>query len=116
LSVDEEKDISGVREATLNCATLETPPPGDGFVTLIDTFPLDERLVAGTDAVNAVLDVNVVCSGTPFQLTTEASVNPKPFMVNWNPRLPCGAEDGAMECTLGTGFEVTGFARLLVSK
>ena len=79
---DEEKDISGVGGTTLNSIALEVPPPGDGLLTVMEAFPLDERFAAGTVAVSTVLDVNVLCSGTPFQLTLEDSVNPAPFNVS----------------------------------
>jgi hypothetical protein len=61
--------------------------------------------LAGTDAVNWVVLMNVVVSTVPFQCTTEPDENPVPFTVRVNPAAPAVAVFGLM--ALMTGGAVT---------
>src|SRR5262249_39656000 len=68
--------------------TFETPPPGAGLETVIDTVPMVATSEAGIDAVNCALLTNVVDRGLPFQFTTDVGANPAPLIVIVNPAEP----------------------------
>ena len=82
----------------------EVPPPGVGLKTVACAVPavaISEEAIA---ACSWVLLTSVVPRVDPFQLTTEAPVNPLPFTVKVNAAPPAEAVEGDSEVTEGAGL------------
>jgi hypothetical protein len=73
---------------TLKKTAPEVPPPGVGFVTVMEAVPVAAMSVAGIAAVRRELLTKVVGRGLPFQFTTEVETKPVPFTVSVNPGPP----------------------------
>jgi hypothetical protein len=74
--------------------TLDAPPPGDGFTTVIEAVPAVAMSAAVMAAVNCVALTKVVVRALPFQSTVDAETNPVPFTVSVNPAPPGAAVSG----------------------
>jgi len=88
----------------VNVMLPEVPPPGTGFVTATLAVPVAAISVAGTSAVIAVDDTNVVVSPAPFHLTVELLTKFVPDKLNVKSGLPAVVELGLIELSVGTGF------------
>ena len=62
----------------------------------MDAVPLDAMRVAGTAAVSCVVEIKVVASGLPFQVTVLAAVKPVPLTVRVNAGPPGETVEGEM--------------------
>src|SRR5271155_3572427 len=69
--------------------TFDVPPPGKGFVTVIETVPAFLIFAAEIFAFDRLADSTLVRIGDPFQLITAVDAKPVPFTVNTN-SLPPG--------------------------
>jgi hypothetical protein len=76
---------------TLKYITFEAPPPGAGFVTVMEAVPASAISEAGIAAVICKLLMKVVVRGLPFQFAVELETNPVPLIVRVNPALPGAA-------------------------
>src|SRR5437870_1932470 len=89
---------------TMNVSAFETPPPGEGLLTVTLAVPCVATSLAGIAAVSCVLLTNVVVRGAPFHCTLEPPTNPWPVTFSVNAPLPAAAELGLSEPTAGTGL------------
>src|SRR6266567_6022708 len=100
-----EKMVSGTRE--------DTPPPGVGFDTEIDSHPRLRRSAAVTVACNWELLVNVVTSGFPFSSTAAPGTKFDPvtvMAVSFEPlRIACGDTAAMVGARLKSAPEIVRF-------
>jgi hypothetical protein len=95
---------------TEKATVLETPPPGDGFTTLMFRIPAEARSAAGITAFRVVEFTKVVAMVAVPTCTTEFCRKFEPVSVTATLLLPCAAELGETADTVGTGLaEVGGF-------
>ena len=82
----------------------DVPPPGAGFVTVIDALPAVAISAAVIVAVIWPPLTNVVALGLPLKFTTEVEIRlvPLTISVNWAP--PAVAEFGTKEVIVGAGL------------
>src|SRR5579884_2432880 len=82
---------------------LELPPPGAGVTTWTNKVSADCRKRAGTTASNSVELMNVVCSGTRFNCTTEVAAKFAPRTCKFKTDVPASTAAGVMN-------EITGIS------
>jgi hypothetical protein len=102
--------ITGVA-AIVNVCGFDVPPPGPGFVTVIEAVPGVTMKEAGTAAVSCVEETNVVASDVAFHLTVDVETKFVPFTVNVKPTLPAVTQLGLIDVVVGAGLlmvKVTG--------
>src|SRR4029077_16377556 len=87
-------DKEAVEFVTGKKTTLDVPPPGTGFTTVIQAVAGTEVSVAGTVAVNCRLLTKLVARLAPFQLIVLPGRKPVPFTVSVNPEPPGAALPG----------------------
>lgn len=95
---------SGLLAVMVNTCVALVPPPGRGVKTVTGTVPAALIFDAATTAVNCVGLINVVASGTPFQLTTEPVTKLLPVTVKVKAPLPAIAVLGLMAVVTGIGL------------
>ena len=95
--------IAGVA-LIVNVCTLDVPPPGLGFTTVIDAVPAVATREAGTVAVSCVEETKLVARGAPFHFTVEVETNFVPFTVKLKSALPAVVQVGLIEVVVGTGL------------
>ena len=81
------------------------PPPGVGFVTVIEADPAVAISAAVIVAVTCPPLTNVVARGEPLKFTTEVEIKFVPFTINENDAPPAVAEFGTSEVIAGAGFD-----------
>jgi hypothetical protein len=99
---------------TVNVCALEVPPPGVGFVTVIDAVPVASTSEARIVASSVELEMNVVERDEPFQLTLEPDTKLVPVTVSVKSGLPAAVEVGLREVVVGTGFRIVNVCALEV--
>jgi len=102
----ESAEIVGIGLALLivNTALPEVPPPGVGFLTVIEADPEEATSEAGTRADNWVALTYVVVSELLFQRTVEVAMKPPPLTVRVNDAAPAVALAGVIDEIEGAGF------------
>ena len=85
-------------------AAVDVPPPGAGFVTVIEAVPAAAISAAVIAAVTCPPLLNVVARGDPLKFTTEVEIKFVPFTINENATPPAVAALGTSELIVGTGF------------
>jgi hypothetical protein len=88
----------------VNVRAPEVPPPGVGFVTVIDAVPAVAMSLAGTVAVKFVPLTYFVFSPVPFHFTVDPETNFVPVTVRVNAAPPAVALEGESEVAAGNGF------------
>ena len=92
----------------MKATALDVPPPGAGFVTVMDKVPDCCRSDAGTVAVKDVCELNTVASAIRLAFTCELPVKPVP--VNWiitsTGAVSTGVLLGLTAVSPGTGLEI----------
>ena len=97
-------EMVGTGLLTAKLSVSETPPPGPGLATLIESSLAVARSEAGMAAVNRVPLTNVVGRVAPFTRTTEVLTKLLPVSVSVNPPLPAMTLVGDMLVSAGTGL------------
>ena len=93
--------------AILRKAGSEVPPPGAGFVTVIEAEPGLAISVAKTDAVSFEELTKVVGRDLPFHLIRALDAKPVPFKASVNPGPPGATLAGTSGLSIrGTGLGV----------
>jgi hypothetical protein len=103
--------IAGVARI-VNVCTLDVPPPGLGFTTVIDAVPAVATREAGTVAVSWVEETKLVARGAPFQFTVEVETNLVPFTVKKKSALPAAVQVGLIDVVVGTGLLIVNVTEL----
>jgi hypothetical protein len=98
--------VVGTGLLIVNVCGFDVPPPGGGFVTVIEAVPAFATRAAVTVAVSCVEDTNVVVSAVPFQFTIEVETKFVPFTVKVNCGAPARHELGLIEVVVGTGLPI----------
>jgi hypothetical protein len=80
------------------------PPPGAGFVTVIEGVPAVAISAAVIAAVTCPPLANVVTLGLPLKFTTEVEIKFVPFTISVNPAPPAVVLPGTNEVIVGTGL------------
>jgi hypothetical protein len=88
------KGTATLGTVTEKYATLEIPPPGAGFVTVIEAVVAEAVSEAEMLAVTCDSLTSLVGRGLPFQFTTEPETKPVPLTVSVNPGPPGTVADG----------------------
>src|SRR5712692_8528211 len=89
--VELPNEMAGLGLVMAKKATLEVPPPGARFTTVIQAVPTVAISAAGMAAVNCAPPTKVVGRALPFQFTTDLGTKPVPFTVSVNAGPPGGA-------------------------
>jgi hypothetical protein len=87
-----------------NVCTLDVPPPGVGFTTVIGAVPAVATRDAGTVAVSRVEETKLVARGAPSQFTVEIETKLVPFTVKVKSALSAVVQVGLIEVVVGTGL------------
>ena len=103
--------IAGVA-LIVNVCTLDVPPPGVGFTTVIDAVPVVATREVGTVAVSWVAETKLVARGDPFQFTVEVETNLVPFTVKVKSAFPAVVQVGLIEVVVGTGLLIVNVTEL----
>jgi hypothetical protein len=91
---------------TVNATAEEVPPPGDGVKTVMFLDPVVATSAAEIDAVNDVLDTNVVVRAAPLIWICELEVKPVPVAVSTK-AVFAAIDAGEMLFSTGTGADGT---------
>lgn len=97
----------------VSVAAADIPPPGAGFVTLIEALPAVAISAAVIVAVTCVPLVNVVVLGDPLRLTTEVEIRFVPFTVSENVGPPAVVAAGTNELIVGAGLLAAEILKLM---
>ena len=96
----------------VNVAAADVPPPGAGFVTVIETVPAVAISAAVIAAVTCPPLTKVVVRGEPLKFTTDVEIRFVPFTIRENAAPPAVAEFGTNEVIVGTGFAAAPILKL----
>src|SRR5438874_7286086 len=103
--VDRSRETEDDALLTGRNTTFDEPPPGLGFITVIEPVFAVAMSDARMLAVNCELLTKVVVRALPFQFTEAPETNPVPFTVSVNPAPPGAAASGTSGWLIsGTGF------------
>jgi hypothetical protein len=83
---------------------FDTPPPGEGLVTVTDREATPVISAGVTMTVSCVELTKVVVLGLPLKFTTELEMKPVPVTVRVNAGAPTTAEPGERAVRFGTGL------------
>src|SRR5271154_539879 len=100
--------------------TLETPPPGVGFTTVIEAVPIFATSAALMMACRLLPELTIVTRGDPFQLSAASGAKPVPVTFRRNSPSPGAMLAGTKDWfARGTGFvcpSKVALARIVNSK
>ena len=94
-------------------AAADVPPPGAGFMTVIDAVPAVAISVAKIVAVTCVPLLNVVALGDPLKFTVEVEIKFVPFTINENVAPPAVVALGVSDVIVGAGLFATEILKLM---
>jgi hypothetical protein len=95
---------TGFVAVTLKVFPLDVPPPGVGFRTVTEKFPVAETSLAKICACSCVLLTYVVVRLLPAQRTTDELLKFVPVALRVNAPLPTAAVLGLIELSVGDGL------------
>jgi hypothetical protein len=96
----------GLSAVIVNVCAFDVPPPGVGFVTVIDAVPGVARSEVKIEALNSVALTKVVVLADPLKLTAELATKFVPFTVIVNPVEPSITDVGEILVVVGTGLVI----------
>lgn len=97
----------------VSVAAADVPPPGAGFVAVIEAVPAVAISAAVIVAVTCVPLLNVVALGEPLKFTTEVEIKFVPLMTTENVAPPAVTVFGAKEVIVGTGLFAAEILKLM---
>jgi hypothetical protein len=114
VDVGEMEVAVGAGLLIVSVCELEVPPPGAGFVTVIDAVPPTAMSGAVIVAVTVVLEIKVVARAEPLKSTVDDALKLVPFTVRVNCAPPAVVEVGLIDVVVGTGLLIVSVCELEV--
>ena len=100
---------AGLIAAIVKVTPPDTPPPGDGVITVTVAVPAVARSVAGTCAVSVVEPVTLVGRAVPFHISTDDELKSNPIAVMVIAELPTATIFGLISFSNGLRLPVVFF-------
>lgn len=97
----------------VSVTAADVPPPGAGFVTVIEAVPAVATSAAEIMAVTWVALLNVLVLDDPLKFTVEVEIKFVPFTINENAGPPAVALFGTNEVIAGTGLFAAEILKLM---